>query len=341
MLAAWARLKFPHIVTAAISNSAPIQAVLDFAAYNNHVAHDLKDPAVGGSDECLDLFVHGHDELIHRIGDSSEHVEITEQFGLCQAESLQDPRNVQLFVGDGVVDLGTQSNDPACSDPLCNLGVICRAALQYYHNNATIGTNKPAMDTLAWLARQQRDQQSNSSDGCLELDWISTLKLLADPVRGRAGGLRSWLWQTCTEFGFYQTCELHSACPYGKSWHPLSQDLEICRVAFGATAVMDAVQDTNEYYGGWDLAGSRILSVTGTIDPWTELAKTTSSNNLLPVYTVQGASHHFWTHPVKDSDSDQVQMARAVVYETVQSWLDKLLDGDDEFFSLNYSVERA
>ena len=342
MLAAWARLKFPHIVAAAVSNSAPIQAVLDFAAYNNHVAHDLKDPAVGGSDECLELFVQGHVELIHQIENASAaHAEVAEQFGLCHADSLQDPRNVQLFVGDGAVELGTQSNDPGCTDPLCNLDSICRAALQYYHNNATIGSSNhhPAMDTLAWLARQQRAHQSNSSDDCLELDWKGTLDLLADPVRGRAGGLRSWLWQTCTEFGFYPTCELHSTCPYGRGWHLLSQDLEMCRFAFGATNVMDAVHATNEYYGGWDLAGSRILSVTGTIDPWTELAKTTSSDYLLPVYMVQGASHHFWTHPVKTTDSDQVQMARVVVYETIRSWLDEI-SGADSFFSLD-STQQA
>eukprot|EP00957_Ditylum_brightwellii_P005997 454247-Ditylum_brightwellii.AAC.1 len=40
-LAAWARLKFPHLVYAGVSNSAPVQAKVDFYEYNEVVASDL------------------------------------------------------------------------------------------------------------------------------------------------------------------------------------------------------------------------------------------------------------------------------------------------------------
>jgi serine protease 16 len=323
MLAAWARLKFPHLIAGAISNSAPIQAKLDFAAYNNHVARDLAHAGtIGGSEECLQLFVQGHDELIASIlrsDDDSQDNTIAEQFELCNATSLLDPANVRLFLGDGVFDLTAQSNDPSCTEPLCNIGAVCKAALQYYHTNTTTSTKQQrAMETLAWLVRQQRDGE------CLVLDWQETLAELADPTFPKEGGWRSWLWQTCTEFGFYQTCQVNSTCPYGKGWHPLSQDLEICQVAFGVSSrvVASAVQDTNDEYGGWKLAGSRILSVTGDVDPWTEMALTKSSSPSLPVHSVAEASHHFWTHPVQDTDSVEVQKARDVIRETVQEWLE-------------------
>ncbi|ELV13498.1 Thymus-specific serine protease [Tupaia chinensis] len=40
-LAAWARLKFPHLVSASVASSAPVRAVLDFSAYNEMVMRSL------------------------------------------------------------------------------------------------------------------------------------------------------------------------------------------------------------------------------------------------------------------------------------------------------------
>ncbi|EPQ09437.1 Thymus-specific serine protease [Myotis brandtii] len=47
-LAAWARLKFPHLLFAAVASSAPVRAVLDFSAYNEE-PHEHGDRRVPGS----------------------------------------------------------------------------------------------------------------------------------------------------------------------------------------------------------------------------------------------------------------------------------------------------
>ena len=179
----------------------------------------------------------------------------------------------------------------------------------------------------------------------MTIDWNEILNYIADPQRGMMGGLRSWLWQTCTEFGFYQTCEKGSQCPYGRGYHPLEHDLEVCSYAFGVASeeVKANIQQTLEYYGDKELkGGSRIISVNGNVDPWSTLARTNytrsdvrvenslvSENALLPVYNVVGASHHFWTHPVKDTDSASVQDARTFIHETVLGWLFVAVDDDD------------
>jgi hypothetical protein len=62
--------------------------------------------------------------------------------------------------------------------------------------------------------------------------------------------------------------------------------------------------------------------VNGEVDPWSELAlQTTSSTDDRPVYRVPGASHHFWTRPVRPTDSDEVQEAREIIFRTLLSWL--------------------
>jgi serine protease 16 len=194
--------------------------------------------------------------------------------------------------------------------------------------------SKASWEILADMARQR-----NTKRKCQELDWYKTLEFLASPQKARVGGLRSWLWQTCTEFGFYQTCTVDSFCPYAKGFHGLDQDLEICSFAFGIEAeeVFESVQQTLEYYGDHRelKGGSRILSVNGNVDPWETLARTNyttrqhhgskkegnEEEELLPVFMVKAASHHFWTHAVKATDVKEIREARAFIYNTVMKWL--------------------
>jgi pimeloyl-ACP methyl ester carboxylesterase len=323
MLAAWARAKYPHVFSGAVSNSAPVQAVLDFAAYDNHVAKDFRNPALGGSDECLEIVKQGHEFLAALV--RVKPTLVAQQFHLCNATALADRKNVQAFMGDGVLAMGAQENDPACDQFFCNIQRKCQALTQHYEGllDKQLDTHSAAGLTLQWAANRQNGFDGEDDDDCLEVDWRASLEYIADPVRGQAGGLRSWLWQTCTEFGFYQTCEKGSDCPFAKGLHPLSQDLEICEKAFGVSPqqVADAVRATNEYTGGWKLKASRVLSVTGTADPWSEMAIQDTKNP--SVYRVESASHHFWTHQVLPTDDVNVQKAREFITQTVREWLEQ------------------
>jgi hypothetical protein len=192
--------------------------------------------------------------------------------------------------------------------------------------------NRTPVEILANISLTQRHVQSGGQQ-CLELDWNAYLKYLATPTKSQEEGNRSWLWQTCTEFGYYQTCEGGdtSTCPFGKGFHPLQLDFEICEAAFGinATTVRKNVEESIEYYGGKSFrpGTSRILSVNGNVDPWSFLARrddsTTLSDPKLPNYWVPGASHHFWTHPVRPTDTIEVQIARQVIYLKVKEWLEE------------------
>ena len=210
-------------------------------------------------------------------------------------------------------------------------------------------------------------------DECNDADWQDYIDYYTDPNPMNAND-RSWLYQTCTEFGFYQTCPADSDCPYAKGYHTVDRDLELCEKVFGIRPevrfdlqslygffctflnliyhrfsygqdVPTSIQSTLEYYGGWNLTPSaeamesstsstgphllsqevqqRILFVNGEIDPWSELAVSqqegASSNHVI---TVEGASHHFWTHKVQDSDGDAIAAAREQIYDTVTSWLE-------------------
>merc|ERR1719506_72608 len=59
-----------------------------------------------------------------------------------------------------------------------------------------------------------------------------------------------WGYQTCTEFGFYQTCEVGSECFYTQGLDILSTQTSMCE-AFGVpvSKIQENIQYTNTYYG--------------------------------------------------------------------------------------------
>ena len=58
------------------------------------------------------------------------------------------------------------------------------------------------------------------SGECVDVDHVAgvlALNATSLPSDYKTGGgdfERSWFWQTCTEFGFYQTCVPGSDCPF-------------------------------------------------------------------------------------------------------------------------------
>ena len=105
-------------------------------------------------------------------------------------------KNREQFAGDGVVYLPVQSNDPACTTPYCDIASICTLM-----TNTTAGT---PMQRLAQLANIQHMGK------CTEPDYDGMIRFWSSAKNPD----RTWLYQTCTEWGFYQTCETGTQCPY-------------------------------------------------------------------------------------------------------------------------------
>mmetsp|Transcript_27791 Transcript_27791/g.64365 ORF Transcript_27791/g.64365 Transcript_27791/m.64365 type:complete len:199 (+) Transcript_27791:709-1305(+) len=183
------------------------------------------------------------------------------------------------------------------------------------------------MEALAHVAKIQQDihahtyMDDDNFEVCITLDWNATLEYFATPHKSMAGGTRSWLWQTCTEFGYYQTCPEDSMCPFGRGFHTLDADLSICEVAFGLneTQVRTNVEATQAWYAPQKTLDvtTRILSLQGDVDPWSVL---TNDDTVQNVHWVVGASHHFWTHPSKPTDTREVQEARHYLYTQIIEW---------------------
>eukprot|EP00934_Nitzschia_sp_Nitz4_P001565 Nitzschia sp. Nitz4//scaffold362_size15054//11541//13181//NITZ4_008902-RA/size15054-processed-gene-0.14-mRNA-1//-1//CDS//3329549250//1565//frame0 len=318
-----ARLQYPHLIHAAVSNSAPLDLRVDFPGYNARVGWDLKYEKVGGSQTCYDIVKQGHEQAIALV--NSNPASLARLFHVCNPDTALDKReNQNLLLGDGLIGIYAQGNDPSCNDTdICSIDKLC-----HYMVDSLESGNRTELDILVDVASKQRggsnpaedDDDGTDADTCMSVDFEQLLKQMADPtVKGF--GWRSWLWQTCTEVGFYQACD--ETCPYGSFYHTVDQDLAICAAAYNITNVYENVQASLAHYGGLNIdAGSRVLSVNGDVDPWSVLGLHTSPKYSLPVAMVAGASHHFWTHAVKETDLPEIVAIREYIYSVVMNWLD-------------------
>jgi pimeloyl-ACP methyl ester carboxylesterase len=316
-LAAMARQYYPNLIHAAVSSSAPMNLLVDFVGYKERQAWDLQYDLVGGSADCLQTVLDGHVELADAI-EAGFIDNVANMFNICDASSLLSDRNLGMFLGDGVVNVPAQNNDPSCQrGDACNLRKMCNFLSESQDEGAT------ALESLAQLADEQQ------GFGCVELDWNKTLESLSNTDID-SDNWRSWLWQTCTEVGYYQTCEKDSLCPFGRGYHFLDMDYEICQVAYGLSEeqVRKNVEDTSKYFGDIRKRATRVLSVNGDVDPWSVLAILESEDPLMPAHVVKGASHHFWTHPVKETDNQEIKDARDIIHLKLMEWLEQ--SGDDE-----------
>ncbi len=359
LMSMYARYKYPHLIFASVSSSAPLQLRVEFPGYKARQGWDLTYDEVGGSRECHRIVKTGHDQavaLMQQAGNKTNGTEegsvlLAKKFNICKPESaLQKRRNQELLLGDGLINIMSQGNDPSCSGELCNIDGLCRFMIQQAEKMASVeeGGNNVELEVLSKVAQKQgldfRSQGRRGDNQQMKLDWLQRLGTFQrfgdecmnieydDMIKAIASeevepsGMKSWIWQTCTEFGFYQTCD--EDCPFASHFHSIDLDLEICSLVFNisSTDVYKNVQASIDLYGGkkfLDSGASNILTVNGNVDPWSVLGleERDSTNYKLPVKMVDGASHHFWTHAVKDTDAVEIIKIREYIYSCVMSWL--------------------
>ncbi|CAG06424.1 unnamed protein product, partial [Tetraodon nigroviridis] len=263
-LSAWFRGKFPHLVFGAVASSAPVRATLDFSAYTNvmllssmktrvFLHHQNTGKAVQKAFTAVEA------QLM--VGNASQ---VASDFGCCQTpKNLDDQIELMQNLADvfmGAVQYNEEGVYMSISD-------LCKVMTR---QNGTYEKGRDAYNSLVKLAQIYR---SITEEPCLDISHEKTLRDLMDtsPHAGRRSE-RQWTYQTCTEFGFFQTCE-ENTCPFS-GMVTLQFQTEVCSSVFGISqhSLPRRVAFTNTYYGGDSPHTHRVLYVNGGIDPWKELS---------------------------------------------------------------------
>lgn len=301
MMAGWSRLKHPELIHASVASSAPVLAQLDMPEYNDRVAaaYAVSNNRVGGSNECREAIRKGHEKIGQLFGSQEGRSSLEQQFQLPQGY-LDSESSQRSFAGMGVADFPSQSNDVLCESPACNIGKIC-----------AIMTDLTLGDEVARLSKV-RSAQSGGEDN-----------VIADLPD-------FWLWQTCTQFGFYQTCETNSSCFFTQGLMTLNDYTRDCmRWDISPSEIQASIDVTNKHYGGqsptgpFGRLGSCVMWPNGEVDPWAGLSVLDAPSADQPVLYVAGASHHSWTHYPDPRDQESVKQSRMSIRHQVEAFLDQ------------------
>ena len=142
-------------------------------------------------------------------------------------------------------------------------------------------------------------------------------------IQATGVGIRQWIYQTCTQFGYYQTCDSNTDCPFS-TLETLASNVDLCYDAFGidAASIPRRIAFSNDYYGGNQPAGTRILFVNGSIDPWHWLS--VYQKPLSPTETtvfINGTAHCANMMPASPNDPPNLVAARVQIAAQVSAWL--------------------
>lgn len=178
-----------------------------------------------------------------------------------------------------------------------------------------------AYDRFVTLSGQYRDYYGQS---CEDASWQDSVEYLANPAYDPANNMRPWTYQTCNEFGYYQTTDSPRQPWY--SWTQLDMDFyrDLCFEGFDGWKADPQTTWMNNVYGDIGIDGTDIIFPAGTIDPWHALGVTNSTK--LPQETehalyILGTAHCADLYAPSNDDPASLTSAREVIAAQVAAWV--------------------
>ncbi|XP_033832305.2 thymus-specific serine protease [Periophthalmus magnuspinnatus] len=313
-LAAWFRLKYPHLVHASVATSAPVHAQVNFPEYLEVVRRSL----ASENANCPLLVKKASDTLVELLKDPTTYDNITQDFNLCGKLQIQTESDSAYFLetlAGNFMDVVQYNQDNRAFEGVIGTNITIEA-LCGVMADASLG------DPYSRYAAVARLMMENFSMKCLNVSFNYYVQDMTNTSweGPAAGGGRQWVYQTCTEFGFYQSTDSPDQ-PF--AGFPLDYQVKQCADFYNVSAeqLADAVAQTNEYYGGYDIRSSRIVFPNGSIDPWHALGITLDITPDLPAVFIKGTAHCANMYPARAEDPVQLVMARDHIFLLLQQWL--------------------
>jgi len=306
-LSAWLRLKYPHLVAGAVSSSGPLHAKLDFFEYLSVVESALASTGPG----CVEAITEAMAELgAVEATNATAWDQISSLFMTCQpidGNMAQDVASMTELLIDNLAGV-VQYNGRTEFD----IYAVCDIMRDYP------GT---PLERFAALNAVSLDGE------CLDHEFSSFLALLTNTDWTGAGvGWRQWTWQTCTEFGWYQTTNQ----PMEVFGRRLDLDFfeSWCRLAFSEAEftherMAAEMAATNAEYGGFTPDVRDVVFVHGSIDPWHAMGVLEDLSEAAPAIFIPGTSHCADMYDDKETDPPELREAREQVAELVAQWVNK------------------
>ncbi|XP_049961801.1 putative serine protease K12H4.7 [Schistocerca serialis cubense] len=299
-LAAWARLRYPDITDGAVASSASVLAQANFPEYLEVVAESMQtfDP---NCVPVLDAAMKEFEELLQSDAGVST---INELFRLCS------PLNV------------SREYDVAGLTSLVISGFS--RAVQY--NDVMVGINSTVQEYCVALRsasgnsplQQLTNFLAGDDTSCFDPDYEASYEeYLSTGWDG--DGMRQWLWQTCTDFGYYQTTDSANQ-PFGPTTRTCAPSFS-AQSKYTAERVEEGVRKANLLYGGRTPNVTNVAFVNGGLDPWHALGVLEDISESSPAIVIEYESHCSDLYSPSLLDIPQLTAAHDRIEQLVAQWI--------------------
>lgn len=306
-LAAWFRLKYPQIADGAIASSSPVWAKPDFYEYLE---------VVGAS---LDYVSHGCQTLVKtafsqlNAAASTNSASLTQLFGLCSPINTGNKMDLATFY-ESVIGFFQGAVQYNTMGPHSRVLAICNIM-----KNANMGATP--FQRLAFMFNQNPNQPVDPNQ-CINFSYKDEINYFKNTSWNAYGvGSRMWLYQTCSQFGYYQTTTSANQ-PFG-SHMSLAFEEQLCMDLYGINpqTLVTAIHETNMNYGSRNLTASKIVLVNGSVDPWHALGILTSKGSAEIAEFYPGGSHCYDMYGPNEYDTKALQQVRQAITLQISKFL--------------------
>eukprot|EP01029_Cantina_marsupialis_P028215 TRINITY_DN775871_c0_g1_i1.p1 TRINITY_DN775871_c0_g1~~TRINITY_DN775871_c0_g1_i1.p1 ORF type:complete len:496 (-),score=158.63 TRINITY_DN775871_c0_g1_i1:235-1578(-) len=297
------RLKFPHLVAGSVASSAPVNAVVDMSTYNEVIGTSLK---YFGGQACYNAAVGASEAVANLIQTESGRDQLSKDFNTCYALD-NNPLNLGVFQGGVIGNIqGVIQYNNDHPNPKWNAEKICKVLTE------SSQTPYVAMVTL---------NKMMNGDNCMDVSYDDDVDFLKETKWNPNSASRLWFYQTCNEFGYYQTTSSKNEPFYALKHITLDMNLKQCQDVFGFYRLPDVKRALRDY-GGLAISGTRIVFVNGSIDPWSSLGVTGKPvNNEERSIFIEGTAHCADLYAPDASDIPARTHARMEIAKLVDMWL--------------------
>ncbi|XP_052130437.1 putative serine protease K12H4.7 isoform X1 [Frankliniella occidentalis] len=284
-LAAWARLKYPHLIHAAVSSSAPVHAEADYVEYMEVVSRSLA--RVAGQ-WCDDNVKKATDRIVQLLKTTDGYEQVKKTFQVAsELKSKSDLDNFFQTLSNPFAG-AVQYNRDSAPNSADNIKYICS-----FMQGDNISPDE-AMEKLSTLILGRSKGTTQLYDFSYKSLVDSYKQEAYQLVDGEYDAMRQWTYQTCTEFGYFQTFSGKNV-PFPAPYNAVDFSYQLCKDLFGdaydESVVTAAIDRSNLVFGDRKPDVTNVIFVNGNIDPWHALGILSDVSSLAPAVLVDGGSH--------------------------------------------------
>jgi len=277
------RLEFPNMTNGCWSSSGPVHAQEDWPGFGEKVWRAVSTDSVGVRDDSVSMKLYaGYQQFAGLVQDPTPaaYEQLVDLFNVCPgtlvSQADRDNMETAITTYPGLIMQYNNTHTP-------HLGKIRKIVIDA----------ETALEAAIGVSEFLNLTTGRGPNNCTDNSIGSMYAQLMDaslPKSGAGNAMRTWTWQTCNEFGYFQTgtSEFDRPTLYTRAASARSLWQQVCSDVFGIddASVGARIQATNNYYGGKNPSGiSHVLFSNGELDAWSLLSITSYPSNDREVYT--------------------------------------------------------